>query len=194
MKSKFSYVILGLQVLSLLFCVLCCIYTLVMGAGEGIQRGSAIMCLGALVATAYYVLRGQKKSVAKAYKVMLLFCAAASIMCIVPHIYDTDLLSSMPNAVAIVIIGYAVCFGLFLILALVPDLGKVRTNVIILIIFCIYFATAIFFQIKQPGLLAGGTRAGTIGIMRLTCMYWLAVNVGTCCYFKYQDKATRGSK
>ena len=36
--------------------------------------------------------------------------------------------------------------------------------------------------------------AAAIGIMRLTCMYRLAVNVGACCYFKYLDKAARGRK
>ena len=31
-------------------------------------------------------------------------------------------------------------------------------------------------------------------IMRHTCMWALALNVGICSYFKYKDKAARGSK
>ena len=195
MKKSITAIVMGIQALAILFCVLSCIYMIVMGGGQGAQRGPAILCLAALAATVYYIAKGHQKTAAKAFKAMLLLCAAASVLCLLPHIYDSALISAMPNAAAFIAIGYALCFGLYLVLALVPDLGKRRSNAIILIVFCVFFAIALFYQINYPGIIFGdGTRADTMRIMRLTCMYWLAVNAGTCIHFKYVDKASRGSK
>lgn len=195
MKKTASILIICIQVLLLAFCALCCVYTIVMGAGSGGQQLPAVTALIALIATAYYALGQYRKVAAKAYKIMLLFCALASLMCIVPHMYNMDAISLRPIGSIVCVIGYAVCFGLYLILALVPDLGKAVTGVLIAVIFCGFFAVHLSSIILRPGPIFGdGTRFDTMRIMRHTCMWALALNVGICSYFKYKDKAARGSK
>lgn len=195
MKKGISIFVMAFQALSILYCLLSCIYTLVMGGGTGAQRGPAILCLAALAATVYYICKGHKKTAANAFKLMLLLSAAAAIMCLLPHFYDLDLIGEMPNGAAIIAIAYALCFGLYLVLALVPDLGKARSNTLIVIIFCIFAALIVFYQINRPGaVLTSGTQVNSMRIMRLSCMGCLALNAGTCNYFKYVDKASRGSK
>jgi len=195
MKKNTGVIVMWIQVLAVLFCILSCLYILVMGGGQGAHRGPAIVCLAALIATALYTSKGYKKNAAKDYKVMLLLCAAASLLCLLPLIYNSDLIINRTGLAAVLALGYALCFGLYLVLALVPDLGRTKSNTIIIIIFCIFAAATVFFTIYRPGMLFGdGTRADTMRIMRLNCMSWLAVNAGTCNYFKYVDKASRGSK
>ena len=118
MKKTANILIICIQVLLLAFCALCCVYTIVMGAGSGGQQLPAVTALIALIATAYYALGQYRKVAAKAYKIMLLFCALASLMCIVPHMYNMDAISLRPIGSIVCVIGYAVCFGLYLILAL----------------------------------------------------------------------------
>lgn len=195
MKKNISVIEMGIQALAILYCVLSCIYTIFMGGGEGAQRGPAILCLAALAATVFYIAKGHTKSAAKSFKVMLLLCAAASVMCLLPHLYDIDLISAAPNAAAFIAIGYALCFGLYLVLALVPDLGKTKSAIIIGAIFCIFVVIHVFFQITLPGaLISDGSRADSMRLMRMTCMCCLSLSAMICIHFKYVDKAARGSK
>ena len=195
MKNEKNAAVMALQGLLITFCMLCCIYTIVMGTGSDGQQLPAITCLAALAATVYYVYWGYSKSGANAFKTMLLFCALAALMCIVPALYNKEMISRLPTATTLCVLGYAVCFGLYLILALVPDLGKKKTFAIILFLFL--FHEAVFFTtlILQPGaVVSDGTRFDSMRGMRLSCMVVLDINTAICSYFKYRDKAARGSR
>lgn len=196
MKNRITTVVMALLALDVLFCAGCCIYTLVKGGGSGGQQLPAITCLFALIATAHYAFMGYKKSAAGAFKVMLICCALASLMCLVPLTYNLDAINSWPVAAALCNIGYAMCFGAYLILALVPDLGKARSYALIAFAFCVHLAVYVFILIKQPGAAAGegGKLFHTMRAMRHHCMFLLDIVVWFCDYFKYRDKAARGSK
>ncbi len=195
MRKVINMAAMALQGIIIAFCALSCIYTIYMGTGSAGQQLPALTCLMALAATVYYMVKGYTKAAAVAYKVMLLFCALAALMCIVPTLYNAEAFSNIPIAVTLCVLGYAVCFGLYLILALVPNLGKRATFSII--IFMFLFHEAVFWTtfILQPGtVIRDGTRFDTMRELRHSCMVVLAVNAGICSYFKYRDKAARGSK
>ena len=58
MKNEKNAAVMALQGLLITFCMLCCIYTIVMGTGSDGQQLPAITCLAALAATVYYVYWG----------------------------------------------------------------------------------------------------------------------------------------
>lgn len=195
MKDKVTKVVMALLALDVLFCAGCCVYTLIKGWGSGGQQLPAITCFAALIATAHYVLLGYKKSAAGAFKAMLICCAFASLMCLVPLTYNLDAINSWPVATALCNIGYAMCFGTYLILALVPDLGKARSYALIAFALCVHLGVYVFIKIKQPGIAGeGGSVFNTMRAMRHHCMFLLDIVVWFCDYFKYRDKAARGSK
>ena len=195
MKNRITTVIMVILGLDVLFCAGCCVYTIVKGGGSGGQQLPAFTCLAALIATAHYAFMGYRKSAAKAFKAMLLCCALASLMCLVPLTYNVDAISSWPLGAALCAIGYAMCFGAYLILALVPDLGKARSYALIAFALCVHLAVYVFVQIKQPSAAGeGGNLYHTMRAMRHHCMFLLDIVVWLCDYFKYRDKAARGSK
>lgn len=194
MERKNKLLIIGHMILVAL-CALTCLYTIFMGAGSGGQQFAAAMCLAALVATAWYAIKGYTKAEAKAYKIMMLFCAAASWLCIVPHMYNYDAINNRPIGSILCTLGYALSFGLYIILALVQDLGKRKSNIISAVIFMIYLAVLVSCLILRPGaIIADGTRFDSMRIYRHITMLTLAINSGICLYFKYRDKEARGSK
>ena len=195
MRREGNTALMALQGIVIAFCVLSCIYTIFMGSGSDGQQLPAITCLAALAATVYYIYWGYTKAAANAYKTMLLFCALAALICIVPALYNSEAISRIPTATTLCVLGYALCFGLYLILALVPDLGKKKTFAIILFLFL--FHEAVFFTtlFLQPGAIVGdGTRFDTMRGLRHSCMVVLDINAWICSYFKYRDKAARGSR
>lgn len=123
---------------------------------------------------------------------MLLCCALASLMCLVPLAYDTEAIANWQFGVALCSVVYALCFGAYLILALVPNLGKVKSDALIGFTFAAHLAVYIFLRINQPA--AGDSIFSTMRAMRHHCMFLLALVVLICNYFKYRDKAARGSK
>ena len=170
-------------------------YTIVKGGGSGGQQLPAFTCLAALIATALYVFKGHRKSAAGAFKIMLAFCALASLMCLVPLTYNLDAINNWPVAAALCAVGYAMCFGAYLILALVPDLGKARSYALIAFSFAVHLAVYVFVKIKQPAAAGEGRSVYyTMRAMRYHCMFLLDIVVWFCDYFKYRDKAARGSK
>ena len=114
-----------------------------MGTGFGGQQLPAAIFLAALIASAWYAIKGYTKAGAKAYKIMLLFCAAASWLCIIPHMFNYDAINNRPIGSILCTLGYALSFDLYIILALVPDLGKRKSNIISAIIFMIYLAVLV---------------------------------------------------
>ena len=193
MRKKTDNIIMAVQGLVILYCSLTCIYTIVMGKETGGQQLPAAMCLAALIVAARYVLKGYVKEEAKVYKLMLLLSAATALLCLVPHVKDPDI--SQPIGSILCTIGYILCCGLYLVLALVQDLGKTKSNIIVLVIFLFYLAVLISCLIYRPGMMMGeGTRADSMRIFRHICMIELAVNAGLSVYFKYRDKEARGSK
>ncbi len=194
MKKPLNTVLMVIQGILLVYCILGSIYTIAMGGGHGL-RGPAIVCLAALAATAYYVFSGYKKSSANVYKLMLTLCAAASLMYIVPTVYDVQSITAQPFMPALAATAYGLCFGLYLLLAYVPDLGKTRSNTLIVIIFVIFFALYLYNQICFPGpFVSDGTRYDYMRNLGILSMAALAVNAGICNHFKYEDKAKRGRK
>jgi hypothetical protein len=186
---------MALLALDALFCAGCCVYTIIKGGGSGNQQLPAITCLFALIATAHYVFKGHKKSAANAFKIMLGCCALASLMCLVPLTYNLDAINNWPLAASLCAIGYALCFGAYLILALVPNLGKARSYALIAFAFLVHIAVYLFIKINRPAALGEeGSTYYTMRAMRHHCMFLLDIVVWFCDYFKYRDKAARGSK
>ena len=189
MNKTINTVILAIQGFVLVFCALCCVYTIVLGSGSGGMQLPAAAILVALCATAYYALEGHKKSAAGSYKIMLLLNALSSLLCIVPHMFNMDAINEVPIWSTITVIGYVLCFGAYLVLALVPDLGMKKSNILIIFIFAVYMIVFINSVRLRPGAMLGdGTRFDSMRIMRHLCMWQMAINTGICNYFKYQDK------
>ena len=178
----------------MLLCAFSCIHTIVRGGGSGGQQLPAIMCLLALAVTFWYAIQGYKKSAANYFKTMLLICATASLICIVPHMYNTAADDNMPVGYVLCTLGYAISFGLYLTLALVPDLGKGKSFAIIAVIFAFYFMIFIMSIVRTTGdITPGGAAVDLMRVFRHATMWVLAVSVGISTYFKYRDKARRGS-
>ena len=178
----------------MLLCALSCIHTIVKGSGSGGQQLPAVMCLAALIVTFWYAIQGYKKSVANYYKLMLGFCACASLMCIVPHMYNSAAQGFMPTGYVLCTLGYALSFGIYLILALVPDLGMVKSGALIGVVFTFYVVIFIFSLVNQTETLTpGGSSTDLMRIFRQATMWVLALSVGISTYFKYTDKLARGS-
>ena len=123
----------------------------------------------------------------------MVFCAFASLMCIVPHMYNSAAQGFMPTGYVLCTLGYALCFGIYLILALVPDLGMIRSSVLISIVFLFYMVIFIFSVVNRTGALTpGGASTDWMRVFRQATMWVLALSVGISIYFKYNDKARRG--
>lgn len=192
MKKALNVILMVFHALVILFCMLSCIYTIAKG-GENIGlRIPAVVTLAALISAVYYAISGYKKSVATAHKTMLTFCGAASLMCIFSLMYETKIVASYPFLAAFTAVLFGVCFGLYLVLAFVPNLGKLKSNVIIIIVFVVFYTLYYVCQIAFPGSLIGdGTKYDTMRNMSLVCMSALAFNAGICNHFKYEDKSNR---
>ena len=195
-KKGVNKVVFAVHVLLVVYCILCCNYTVIMGTGGGGQQVPAIVAMAALCSTLYYMFSGYKKSAAKSYKLMMILCGAVSLTCLFPHTYNSVVLNESTFAAAICSMGYAVGFGLYLMLAFVPDLGKTKSMIILAVIFCAYLSVLIFSIVNQPGVMISdsGTRYDSMRIMRHTTTTVLAANAAVCTYFKYEDKSARGSK
>ena len=193
-SNRNRIVMIGHMVL-MAVCALSCIYTIVRGAGSGGQQLPAVMCLAALVVTFWYAIQGYKKSAAKYFKLMMVFCAFASLLCIVPHMYNTAAEGFMPTGYVLCTLGYALCFGIYLILALVPDLGLIKSSVLIGIVFLFYIVVFLFSVVNQTGThTSGGASTDWMRVFRQATMWVLALSVGISIYFKYSDKARRGGR
>ena len=192
--SSRNKIIMIVHAVVMLFCALTCVYTIIRGSGSGGQQLPAAMCLAALFVTLWYAIQGYKKSVAEYYKLMLWFCASSSLMCIVPHMYNTAAEGFMPTGYVLCTLGYALCFGIYLILAFVPDLGRVKSSVLIGMVFLFYVVVFIFSIInKTETLTDGGASIDLMRIFRQATMWVLALSVGISTHFKYSDKFARGS-
>ena len=192
--SNRNRIIMIVHAAVMVFCALTCAYTIVRGSGSGGQQLPAVMCLASLVVTFWYAIQGYKKTVAKYYKLMLGFCACASLMCIVPHMYNTAAEGFMPTGYVLCTLGYALCFGIYLTLALVPDLGRVKSSMLVGIVFLFYVVIFIFSLTNKTGTLTtGGASTDWMRIFRQATMWVLALSVGISTHFKYTDKLARGS-
>ena len=182
------------QIFLALICAASCVYTIANGAGSGGQQLPAVFCLAAIIATMYYIIRGYGKNASGAFKVMMLLCAFAHLMCIVPHMYNTEFVGSRPVYSVLGVLFYALSFGAYLVLALVPDLGIFKSMLLIAFVLLMSLAVVIGSVVLMPGsFVGGGTVYDAMRIMRHVAMTLLAVNAGTCNYFKYGDKEARGS-
>ncbi len=192
MKKGNYTVMTVIQCLLLLACAGYCIYTVINGAGSGGQQWPAIACLLAVVATLDYLLRGYRKAAARAYRIMVLCCALASLLCLVPHTFNYTATAQAPVASALCALGYGMCFGAYLLLAFVPDLGAAKSTALIGFVFLVHLAVFTCCLIMQPGKLIGnGTIFDSMRAARHFCILVLAVNVAICTHFKYTDKAER---
>ena len=195
MKKPGNSVLMVFQGLLFVFCILCCIYTIVMGGGHGALRGPAIVSIAALAASVFYAVSGYKKSAAKAHKLMLTLSAAAALMCILLVVYDVEALEAHRFMSGLAAVAYGLCFGLYLILTFVPDLGRKKSNTLIVVIFIVFTALYLYSQINFPGpIFSDGSRYNVMRNMNLVSMMALALNAGICNHFKYVDKAMRGRK
>ena len=192
-RKTISIILMVIHAIVILGCAASCVFTVVTGTNSGGQQLPAVFCFAALVMTAWYALKGYKKDDAFAFKLVLLFCSAASLVCLVPHMYNLDAINGRPIGAILCALGYAICFGLYLILAFVPDLGKVKSFCIITFIALVFTAVLLSSIILRPGMLAGGTKFDSMRIFRHACMVELALNVVICYYFKYRDKKARGT-
>jgi len=192
MKKGVNTAITIFQGLLALACAGICVYTIINGAGSNGQQWPAIACLLALVATLDYAFRGYRKSAARAYRVMILCCALASLLCLVPHTFNNTATAAAPVASALCAMGYAMCFGVYLLLAFVPDLGEAKSAGLLGFIFLIHLAVFICCLILQPGKFFGnGTIFDSMRAGRHFSILVLTINAAVCTHFKYTDKAER---
>lgn len=192
MKKKSNTVITIIQCLLALACAGYCIYTVINGAGSGGQQWPAIACLLALGATLDYMFRGYRKSAARAYRLMILSCALASLLCLIPHTFNHTVTAEAPVASALCAIGYAMAFGAYLLIAFVPDLGEAKSAALLGFIFLVHLAVFTCCLILQPGKLIGnGTIFDSMRAARHFSILVLTVNAALCTHFKYVDKAER---
>ena len=189
-KTVINKIIFGINAFLMVYCALGCIYIIFMGSGTA-QRIPAFINLLSLCAMAYYALKGYKKNEANAYKTVLVLNALASLFCIYPLFF---LDGEMTTAV-VISLGFLLCFAGYLVLAFVKDLGWKKSNIIIILMFIIFFVLYRSMIAFQPGAMFnnGGTIFNTMSILRIQCMLITVANVGICNYFKYQDKKQRGS-
>lgn len=194
MNKKPNKVIMIVQFLLAIFCALCCIYTIIMGDDSGAQQLPAFTILTALISTVYYAMNGYQKDVSSMYKTMMILCAISALMCIVPHMYNYEIINNMPVRSTLCVLGFALSFSFYLMLAFVTDLGERKTNILIAMIFFFFLIVFVSSIVTQPGSMFGdGTRYDSMRSMRHFSMMVLAINAGICSYFKYQDKKVRGS-
>ena len=192
MKKRVNTVILVVQGLLALACAGYCIYMVVNGAGSGGQQWPAVACLLALLATLDYAFREYRKTAARAYKVMILCCALASLLCLVPHTLNYTASADAPVASSLCAIGYAMAFGAYLLIAFVPDLGETKSAALFGFIFLVHLAIFTCCLILQPGKLIGnGTVFDSMRAALHFSLLVVTVNAAICTHFKYVDKAER---
>ena len=191
MNKTANKILMVFNAFLIVYCALGCIYIIFMGSGSA-QQIPAFINLLSLCAMAYYALSGYKKSSANAYKTVLVLNALACLFSIFPSFF---LEVKNPTIAFSVRLGCLLCFIGYLVLAFVKDLGRKKSNIIIILIFLIYLSVYIITLALKPGAMFGnsGTRFDTMRILRIQCMLITAANVGICNYFKYQDKKQRES-
>jgi hypothetical protein len=109
--------------------------------------------------------------------------------------YNLDAINGSPVGAVLFALSYALCFGFYLMLAFVQDIGKLKSFLMIGFIFLFHLIALMFSMILRPGKMLGdGTSFDSMRIFRHTTMVVLAINVCICIYFKYRDKSARGSK
>lgn len=190
MKKRVHTVILVFQGLLALACAGYSIYMVINGAGG--LRWPAAACLAALLATLDYAIREFRKAAARAYRGMILCCALASLLCLVPHTVSDAAAAGTPVVSALCAIGYALCFGAFLLIAFVPDLGEAKSAALLGFVFLAHLAVFTLCLIRLPGPVNGG--GPSFELLRAAlhfCILVLTVNAAICTHFKYVDKAER---
>lgn len=154
---------------------------------------AAASALVAICTMTYYSLKGHKKADANFLKTALLCCAGAQFFAIIPMILKERVLNERD---VIAILSCAAFFGIYLVLALVPDLGKKKSLTLSAIMAVDCAATVIVLIALHPGAVRGvaGANAQTMENMRMVVLSMLANAAFVCEWFKYQDKAARGTK
>ena len=190
MKKGIHTALMVIQGLLALVCIGYCTYIVLNGSGG--QQWPAAVCLPAVLMTLDYAVRGYRKTAVRAYRIMLVFCALASLLCLVPHTFNVRGAAEAPVASALCAIAYAMSFSAYLLIAFVPDLGKARSAVLHGFIFLAHLAVFICCLILQPRELIGnGTIFDSMRAARHISILALAINAAICTWFKYSEKAER---
>ena len=150
--------------------------------------GAAVVIL-ALCASLLYLFKGYQKNAAKYFKLYMCLFAMAQLVSTFATVY------SAPNGQSLISVAFpALTYGPILVLALVENLGKKRSYLVCGFVVAAYLIASVLVLVMVPGLLAGGTEAGTLYLIRSGTTLLLAIIMSMLIVAKYRDKEERGTR
>ena len=185
-KSRVPLIILNF--IAAAFGVAANVYVLLSKEASVFTKIGAAVVILALGASLLYLFNGYKKNAAGYFKLYMCLFAMAQLVSTFATVY------SAPNGQSLISVAFpALTYGPILVLALVENLGKKRSYLVCAFVVAAYLTASVLILVMVPGLLAGGTEAGTLCLIRSGTTLLLAIIMSMMIVAKYRDKEERGT-
>ena len=186
-KSRVPLIILNF--IAVAFGVAANVYVLLSAEASIFTKLGAAVVILALGASLLYLFKGYRKDAAKYFKLYMCLFAMAQLVSTFATVY------SAPNGNSLISVAFpALTYGPILILALVENLGKKRSYMVCAFVVAAFLLASILVAVMVPGLLRGGTEAGTLYLIRTGTTLLLAIIMSMMIIAKYRDKEERGTR